>query len=451
MLRFASLWATSPFAIGTPRMAGGLVLAFSLCAVACGTDDEIVGCADKELKTCHCDSSTEGTQKCSAGFYTPCKCDGLIKDGSSLPADSGAATGDTGAADGDGAGDAGGTGSADTAAGSTDIVVDSGASQPDTKTPPADTAGTGPDTGAGPDTGSGATDAGSPPKKTPCTSDKQCSSLGKVCDPLTNTCTDCLFDLHCKTTEHCVGQLCTPFVACGNSLDCKAVKGKPICDVQIKECVVCVAGSDCKPTADCVAHMCVPYQSCKNSKDCKGDTVCDTSKGRCVQCLADNDCGKSQLCASGSCMTYTACASDKVCVDEGKLCDKAIGKCAQCLDHKDCPAHYHCAAPKKGWLKRCLLDVCAPTQGYCDVKDNARVVCNTVGDGYGAPQPCGAKKTCTIKGIAPICKARVCTPGKSCEGTKAVDCEANGLKVNSAVDCAASGKTCKAGACVKKK
>jgi cysteine-rich repeat protein len=42
----------------------------------------------------------------------------------------------------------------------------------------------------------------------------------------------------------------------------------------------------------------------------------------------------------------------------------------------------------------------------------------------------------------------VCTPGKGCDGQKAIACTANGLAISASTDCAATGQQCVGGACV---
>ena len=283
-----------------------------------------------------------------------------------------------------------------------------------------------------------------------CQSDKECTASGQVCDPLTKFCVACLTDAECKVSEHCIGLTCQGYTPCSNSLGCKAAKGpdgldQPICDQKIGECSSCLTAADCPASNDCVAKACVPFKTCQNSTECQKDEVCDKATNRCVQCLGNNDCATNQLCENGKCHGFVPCSSDKQCTQMGLLCDSSKGKCAQCLANGDCPGIYNCQKVGVDGTGFCVLDVCAQGQGACN--NNQKVTCNSVGDGYGSPQTCGAGTTCVAPGGKPECKAWACTPGVSCDGDKLVTCTEDGLEVQKSEDCAASGGKCVAGAC----
>lgn len=283
-----------------------------------------------------------------------------------------------------------------------------------------------------------------------CQSDKDCTTAGKVCDPLTKLCVACLTDAECKVSEHCVGLQCHGFTACSNSLGCKAAKDstgqeQPICDQTIGECSACLTAADCPASNDCKAKACVPFKTCLNSTECGKDQVCDKGASRCVQCLGYADCGPNELCEGGACKAFVACASDKQCTPLGLLCDGSKGKCAQCLQNSDCPAIYNCQKVGVDGTGLCLIDVCAQGQGACS--NNAKVTCNAVGDGFGSPQACAGQTTCVAPGGKPACKAWLCQPGLNCDGAKAVACSDDGLEVLQSTDCGASAQKCFGGLC----
>jgi hypothetical protein len=283
-----------------------------------------------------------------------------------------------------------------------------------------------------------------------CQGDKDCTSVGKVCDPLTKLCVACLTDAECAPSQHCVALACQTYTACSNSLGCKAAKGpdgldQPICDQKIGECSACLTAADCPASNDCKEKQCVPFLSCQKSTDCGSDQVCDKAAGRCVECLGTNDCAKNELCEAGTCSAFVPCSSDKQCTQIGLLCDQPKGKCAQCLQNSDCPEIYNCQAVGVAKTGACVLDACAQGQGACS--NNQKVACNAIGNGYGSPVACADKTTCLVLGGKPDCKPWVCTPGLHCDGEKLVACSADGLSLDNTTDCAATAQKCFDGAC----
>ncbi len=283
-----------------------------------------------------------------------------------------------------------------------------------------------------------------------CVSDKDCTAAGQVCDPLTKICVPCLIDADCPASQHCVATACVGFTGCSNSLGCVAAKGpdgkdQPICDAATGECTACLTAADCPASNDCLAKACVPFKVCQNSTQCGQDEVCDATSNRCVQCASNADCPENTLCEAGKCNAFTPCVSDKACTKLGQLCDVPKGKCAQCLKNVDCPEIYHCETKAVAGTGMCVLDVCAQGQGACN--NNQKVTCNLVGDGFGAPEPCGLSTTCTAPGGKPECKPWICTPGVTCDGDKVVTCTDDGFTVLTSLDCAASDGKCVAGSC----
>ncbi len=343
-----------------------------------------------------------------------------------------------------------------------DDVTDSGSSDDDTTD--GTTADTGDDTGdatsdtTGDDTGDTGTDTDDtdgtdgtdttedtgettgpvePPET--CDSDIDCAAAAMVCDPLTETCVQCLFESDCDDFEHCVDRACLPFTQCQNSLDCVDLTDQPICDKVLGECVQCLGEEDCEDSQHCVDQGCVDYTNCVSSKDCE-DAVCDKALGECVDCLEDTDCADDQVCIQAVCETSLACDSDLDCLDLNMLCDKVAGTCAACLVNADCPSVYFCQGGQ------CLLDVCVTGQSAC--QDNAVVACNEQGSGFDAPAPCAVQQTCAVDGAVAACQDWACQPGPEyCQDNAVLACAEDGLSVVALTQCGEAA-LCLAGGCV---
>lgn len=419
------------------RQTALIVLVAGNALAGCGSDSPpgTLPCVEGSTAACVCPGGSSGSQVCQGGAFGLCDC-GSAMDAALLADASDAGESDAQASANDAA--LPGTDAASTASDAA-TTVDDAASAAD---------GAASDAAVASDTDAAGSDAVA---TTSCTSDKDCKDAGKICDPLTKACVDCLADSDCGPLQHCKSLFCVDFTPCSNSLGCVAATGPdgaalPICDAQQAECVACLSSNDCPANNDCIQNGCVPFTPCNNSKDCLITEVCNTTTGRCAQCLGNNDCGSSQLCESGQCRDFVACSSDKQCTPLGLLCDPAKGKCSQCLKNTDCPEIYHCTPSGVAGTGQCTLDVCAQGQGACS--GNAKVTCNAAGSGFGAPVACPAQTTCVAPGGKPECKPWVCTPGTACDGDKAVVCSEDGLQVVEAVDCAAEGKKCAAGACL---
>ena len=381
------------------------IVALSACGQSPATVTGTMPCVAGAVSVCNCPDGTTGTSLCEAGVPGDCAC------GDATASADGGLTDAT---------------SADAAldATVTDMVVDSVA--PD---------------GSNPD-GFGVL---------PCQSDKDCKPSGGVCDPLTKKCVACLIDIDCPDGHHCVAKACVAFTGCSNSLGCTSAVGpdgqsQPICDQKTGECTACTTAADCPASNDCIAKTCVPFNVCQNSTQCSKDQVCDPATNRCVQCVGIADCPSDSLCEVGNCHTFTPCASDKACTPMGMLCDVVKGKCTQCLKNADCPDIYNCQNVGVAGTGVCVLDMCAQGQGACS--NNAKVTCNVVGNGFGAPVACPVQTTCIAPGGKPQCEAWTCKPGLSCDVDKLVTCSTDGLTIVKTQDCAASDGKCVAGACL---
>lgn len=296
------------------------------------------------------------------------------------------------------------------------------------------------DSGGSNSVGGSAGDGGSGGSLSPidCTEDEDCLNAGLVCDPLNELCVECLFDSDCGDGERCEGTSCIDRVACTSSTDCEDVSGFEACDTVAGHCVQCMSSSDCPGTADCIDQRCRPYQACTNSLDCPTPRVCDRSTGRCAQCVTENDCNEGLVCVANTCRR--SCASDNDCTSLGLLCDFASGACARCIVDDDCPGPYHCSAG------RCELDTCETGSGYCE--GNILYACNAAGSGYTGTS-CYSNQTC-VEGERASCQDWVCTPGVTeCNtaATQVITCAADGLSVESSIDCTETDEICYEATC----
>jgi len=170
--------------------------------------------------------------------------------------------------------------------------------------------------------------------------------------------------------------------ACLSDKDCRA-QGK-LCDPSTLACVQCLRASDCGggtdggAGADCVAGACVAFETCKNSLDCKAGEVCDTTRGRCVACLTDTDCPSMAHCVASAC--HASCMSDKDCTAMKQLCDFTSASCVDCIRNSDCGTGKTCSAGS------CTDTVCLPGSTSC--VSNMLLVCSDTGSGYGSPITC---------------------------------------------------------------
>lgn len=271
-----------------------------------------------------------------------------------------------------------------------------------------------------------------------CTEDADCENADMVCDPLSEVCVGCLFDTDCGSGERCEGTACVDAVDCTSASDCDGVTGAEACDFASGHCVECVYPSDCPGTADCIDNQCRPYQSCSNSLDCPTPRVCNTSTARCVQCVSSVDCEDGLTCVSSTCRRE--CDSDNDCTSLGLLCDPSFGACSRCVTDSDCPGVYHCASG------RCELDACEQGSGYCE--GSGMYSCNSSGSAYQYTS-CYYGTTC-VEAEQVTCEPWVCTPSTTeCNGaaTAVVTCSADGLSIESSIDCSETDQVCYQGTC----
>lgn len=224
-------------------------------------------------------------------------------------------------------------------------------------------------------------------------------------------------------------------VACTSNRDCTS--GGQLCDTASGACVQCLTGAQCTAAGEvCLAHRCVAGVPCASSRMCMG-LVCEAARGLCVECLADVDCTGGAVCRGNSCVPPpAACRSSRECSVSDQVCDAARGVCVDCLMDVDCGAGQFCGAENL-----CRAQVCMPGATSC--VDVSRVrVCDARG-AAAADRPCGSSEVCAMG----RCMPRVCAPGeRSCgSATQTRLCNPDGLGYTTAT--CSGALTCSAGAC----
>ncbi len=88
--------------------------------------------------------------------------------------------------------------------------------------------------------------------------------------------------------------------ACTSDRDCSALG--MVCNVDTSRCVGCNAQADCTGSLLCIGHSCRAVTRCTTSVMCPGQ-VCSTSLGYCVDCNTDRECPASQMCMGSVCVS----------------------------------------------------------------------------------------------------------------------------------------------------
>lgn len=125
-----------------------------------------------------------------------------------------------------------------------------------------------------------------------CTTDADCSSVPVVsgtlpatCDPVSNTCGQCLIDTNCPSSSqfYCAARFCV--AGCGKQ-------------------------SDCPPGVVCTSGVCASCTDPKGPAPCPSPLYC-TSTG-CVSCIDAGGCTSATLpiCSSGTCVSISKAATD---------------------------------------------------------------------------------------------------------------------------------------------
>jgi len=277
-----------------------------------------------------------------------------------------------------------------------------------------------------------------------CISDDDCADFEMVCEPVSELCVQCMFDIDCVADQHCVEWKCKSVVSCSDSNDCADSPGKPVCDPATAECVECAADEDCGENEECADYACLPFLPCLSTKDCPGDDICWQEKGKCVDCIEDADCEELQTCGPKNvCVQLFECESDKQCTSMNMVCDSEAGICKECLQHTDCPAAYHCV------FEKCIVDACKTGGQLC--VENGIMECNEVGDGFEPVEQCLEAQSCVQEWPEAHCEDWACTPGPAycLEGAEVViDCSPDGLSIVDETDCTLDGFWCMNGQCL---
>ncbi len=157
-----------------------------------------------------------------------------------------------------------------------------------------------------------------------------------------------------------------------------------LCDSDRRVCAECITNDDCGESGVCEFGSCTELTTCDNSLNCSTDQVCveppNSDSGVCQECGDDVDCLDGGTCVGGECRV--SCESDNECTDAGMLCDPDAGLCTTCIEHDDCDSGDVCAPGGE-----CVTGVCTPGVSQC--LDNAIVTCRNDGLGYLEPQDCG--------------------------------------------------------------
>lgn len=195
------------------------------------------------------------------------------------------------------------------------------------------------DGGALPD--AGAVDHGAPDASAVC--DGECAGAAPVCEPLTETCVECVLDEHCPSSEpRCnTAHAC---VECLSNVDCPGA----ICDASTARCVECLSNAHC-------GHL--------------ASSRCDPATLACSPCLSDADCGQipgRPACVAGQCGPCHPTMGDYCgsysCSQETFECTDTV---VSSLDlYNECEADSEC----EGWASCVLQSFVGPDRYVCTRK-----------------------------------------------------------------------------------
>jgi cysteine-rich repeat protein len=234
--------------------------------------------------------------------------------------------------------------------------------------------------GCGSPTAPGPVDAGVAPDAalSPCTSDRQCSSQGAVCDRDRGVCVQCRIRADCSMPgTACIATRCVPVTTCTTTRMCP----RQVCNTMLGYCVDCNADGDCLASQRCVENSCIARpRMCTSSRQCSDlGLVCDTAQGICVECVGDNDCAAGmQFCAAGGRCAARACTPGSL----GAVCASAA-------------AQSMCASDGSGFTSAACASGQSCQGGVCAVR---------CGDGIvGAGETCDDGNTVSGDGCSSAC------------------------------------------------
>ncbi len=268
---------------------------------------------------------------------------------------------------------------------------------------------------------------------TSCTSDRDCSGMGMVCNLDQGVCVGCNTQNDCAAPLVCLRNACRSVTRCTSSVMCP----QQVCSTRLGFCVDCDADVDCPAAEQCTAGVCVRRPpSCTSDRECSGmGLVCNAALAHCVACNQDADCVTGRYCNAGHDCVRQACTPGQTsCQDvmRQRTCDARGSAIAVTM----CPAGQTC---REG---RCQMPVCVPGAASCDPMTGGRRVCNPDGGGY-AVAPCAAGQSCRDG----TCVAWTCAPGTATCASASMRsvCNADGLGATSTA-CPA-GSTCSGTTC----
>ena len=248
--------------------------------------------------------------------------------------------------------------------------------------------------------------------------DKCAADNGGVCDPVSNTCVDCLNKSHCRPGQICKDKKCIPdpknaLTECEGKEDCSSCE----------ECIgkSCVQKS-CPDNHTCINDVCVKVPDgsgkcppgyvkaflygvlvCLKTGIACEDGYCDPGyacvDGTCVPddpspddgdpCSTGNPCGDGKGCVDGNCIDCDQISCEEGCPN-GCYC-KSTGKCGSttgdegpcintsCSNGSDCGPD--CGCNDQGFCEPCFGSACGQE---CDALDGCHCpdgICE--GDGSG--------------------------------------------------------------------
>ncbi len=236
----------------------------------------------------------------------------------------------------------------------------------------------------------------------------------------------------CATGEGCKDGACKALVCAANAVDCDGSKVRQCDGTGTSPSIV----EDCATSAKgCVDGACVPWICEPGSKTCSVD-------GASVQVCLSNGLGfDTQGCGVGKVCDQAACVQ-VICAPGKAYCDGA-GDAMQCNSNgTKATTIATCNGGKVCQDGACVTPICKPGTVQCQGL-KALETCNSSGIAW-VPTDCPSGSVCD----GAICKAQSCSPNALiCKGSEVHACDAKGIGFAKAVDCAASGKVCKDGAC----
>jgi cysteine-rich repeat protein len=290
--------------------------------------------------------------------------------------------------------------------------------------------------------------AGACVPQTACKSDKQCGTLGLVCDQAAGVCVQCLLDQDCADGQTCKAKTCQAAAqTCASSKECPPGQ---VCHPDDGVCVGCVDDDDCEDAEFCTETLCKP-DVCE-----AGTAACADAATRKV-CAANGSVWSEAKCPEGQTCLGGACAQ-QVCTPGVKACAEGENGLATCNDSGTawnladaCPSGSTCKEAV------CQSHVCTPSSQKCNA---AGGLDTCAADGLSlASGPCpatrdGKAQSCVVKDGVDVCAAQVCPAGTSyCDQGKAMACAGDGMSSNLVADCSQPGpdgkpRVCLNGGCV---